>query len=328
MELEQALSQLEAAAEPSRLRLLALLLPGEATVGDLVNVLEQSQPRVSRHLRLLAEAGLVESFREGRSIYYRLADAVLDDGIGDYLAALLRGPDRTLRLDRERMAQSRRQRERDALRRSARALRPGASLEQQVLAESLDALLGAAPLGAVLDVGAGAGHLLHLLVARARRVVGVDSSAAMRQLARSRLYGLGQDHAGQNRAGQTRWTIRAAEAGALPFADGEFDLVILDEVLGPAAQPAQILREARRLLGAHGRLLILDRVLPVVRRLPALTAGDELSERQLAALLRAEGFVVRSRQWLPGRVPDRALFLAVMNEADDVSRETRTGTHD
>lgn len=316
MQLEQALSQLEAAAEPSRLRLLALLLPGEATVGDLVNVLEQSQPRVSRHLRLLAEAGLVESFREGRSIYYRLADAVLDDGIGDYLAALLRGPDPTLRRDRERMAQSRRQRERDALRPGTRALRPGAMPAQEGLAESLDALLGKAALGRVLDVGAGAGHLLHLLASRARQIVGVDSSAAMRQLARSRLYGA------------RRWTIREADATALPFADGDFDLVILDEVLAASRQPATILREVRRVLDAHGRLLILDRVLPVVRRLPALAAGDELSERQLAALLRAEGFAVRSRQWLPGRVPDRALFLAVMNEADDVVRATRTGTHD
>jgi DNA-binding transcriptional ArsR family regulator len=316
MQLDQALSQLEAAAEPSRLRLLALLLPGEATVGDLVDVLKQSQPRVSRHLRLLAEAGLVESFREGRSIYYRLADAVLDDGIGDYLAALLRGPDPTVNQDRERMLKSRQRREREALRRGTRALRPGAMPTQEALAESLDALLGKAALGRVLDVGAGAGHLLHLLAARARQIVGVDSSAAMRQLARSRLYGA------------RRWTIREAEATALPFAAGDFDLVILDEVLVASLQPATILGEVRRVLDAHGRLLILDRILPVVRRLPALPSADELSERQLAALLRAEGFVVRNRQWLPGRVPDRALFLAVRDAADDVLQGTRTGTHD
>ena len=321
MELQRALSQLEAAAEPSRLRLLALLLPGEATVGDLVAVLGQSQPRVSRHLRLLADADLVESFREGRSIYYRLADAVLDDGIGDYLAALLRGQDPVVNQDRERMAQSRRERERDALRRGARSIRASAAgvlPAEHALAESLDMVLGKMPLGDVLDVGAGAGSLLQLLAPRARRIVGVDSSSQMRQLARSRLYG----------AGRARWTIRDADARALPFAAGEFDLVILDAVLGPGAQPELILGEAHRVLGTHGRLLILDRILPVVRRPPAAPVRGERSERQLAALLRAAGFSVLSRQWLPGRAPDWALFLAVMNEAADAPQGARTGTHD
>lgn len=321
MKLERALAQLEAAAEPSRLRLLALLLPGEATVGDLVTVLGQSQPRVSRHLRLLAEAGLVESFREGRSIYYRLADAVLDDGIGDYLGALLRGPDPVVSHDRERMAQSRRERERDALRRGARSIRAsadGALAAQHALAEVLEVVLGKQPLGAVLDVGVGAGNLLQLLVPRASRVVGVDSSGHMRQLARSRLYG----------SGRARWTIRDADARALPFATGEFDLVILDEVLVPGAEPELILAEVRRVLGTHGRLLILDRILPVVRRLPVAPVHAELSERQLNGLLRAAGFSISSRQWLPGRAPDRALFLAVMNEADDAPQGKRTGSHD
>lgn len=321
MELNQALSQLEAAAEPSRLRLLALLLPGEATVGDLVDVLGQSQPRVSRHLRLLSEAGLVESFREGRSIYYRLADAVLDDGIGDYLAALLRGPDRVVNQDRERMAQSRRQREREALRRGVRSIRAsaaGTAPAEQALAESLEAVLGKASLGDVLDVGAGAGGLLHLVAPRARRVVGVDSSGHMRQLARSRLYG----------ASRARWTIRDADAESLPFTAGEFNLVILDEVLGLGARPELILAEAHRVLDTHGRLLILDRILPVVRRLPAAPLRGELSERQLAALLRDAGFTLRSRQWLPGRAPDRALFLAEPDEAADAPNRVRTGTHD
>jgi ArsR family transcriptional regulator len=321
MELDRALLQLEAAAEPSRLRLLALLLPGEATVGDLVTVLGQSQPRVSRHLRLLADAGLLESFREGRSIYYRLADAVRNDGIGDYLAALLRGPDPVVNQDRERMAQSRRERERDALRRGARSIRAsagGALPAEHALAELLDVVLGKLPLGDVLDVGVGAGSFLQLLVPRARRLVGVDSSGHMRQLARSRLYG----------PGRARWTIRDADARTLPFAAGEFDLVILDEVLGPGAQPELILAEARRVLGTQGRLLILDRILPVVRRLPAAPARGELSERQLGVLLRAAGFSVLSRQWLPGRAPDRALFLAVMNEAANAPQGARTGTDD
>ena len=121
MELTQAVVQLDAAAEPSRLRLLVALLSGETTVGDLVTVLEQSQPRVSRHLRLLVEAGLLESFREGRSIFYRWSAAGLEAGIASSVAALAASADPTITRDRERLRQVSGQRERDALRRALRA---------------------------------------------------------------------------------------------------------------------------------------------------------------------------------------------------------------
>jgi DNA-binding transcriptional ArsR family regulator len=306
MHLPEAVAQLDAAAEPSRLRLLVALLGGETRVGDLVAVLEQSQPRVSRHLRLLTEAGLVESFREGRSIFYRWSPAGLDAGVAGPVAALAASPDPTIARDRDRLRKLSRQREREALRRALRAGRAGGLHSTDdgdaALAELIHAILGAAPLGQVLVVGCGSGDVLRLLLARVRSAVGTEPSAHRRDLARARL----------REAGVPRWTIRDAEAARLPFEPGAFDLVILQDVLGAGrtSESGAILAEATRVLVPAGRLLILDRVLPTDGELPA----------RLAAL----GLLVSRRQWLPGRTPDRALFLAGLPAAIPA----RTGTHD
>lgn len=305
MDLSQALGQLEAAAEHSRLRLLAGLLPGESTVGDLVKVLEQSQPRVSRHLRLLAEAGLVESFREGRSIYYRLSEQTLAEGIGSFLASLSSSADPVVRRDRERLAHLRQQREREALRKVARLRRGAGEGPTSDLEEALEPVLGSGALGEVLDVGAGNGTLLRLLATRAERAVGVESAGELRELARARLKALGLP----------RWSIRDADPAELPFADASFDLVMLDEILArrPAAgtrhdpdRPQRIVREARRCLKSGGRLLVFDRIVPGS---PA-AGGGQLAEARVQHLLDVAGLRITRRQWLPGRVPDRALFLA------------------
>lgn len=305
MDLSRALTQLEAAAEQSRLRLLAGLLPGESAVGDLVEVLEQSQPRVSRHLRLLAEAGLVESFREGRSIFYRLSEQTVAEGIGSFLASLAASADPIVRRDRERLGHLRQRREREALRKVAR-LRGGAGeVPTPALEDALVPVLGPGALGDVLDVGVGNGNLLRLLAGRAHRAVGVETAREFRQLARARL----QD------AGLSCWSIRDADPAELPFADGSFDLVTLDEMLGRRAgegsrhdpdRPQRIVREARRCLKSTGRLLVLDRILPGT---PTSGAGP-LPEARVQHLLDVAGLRITRRQWLPGRVPDRALFLA------------------
>ncbi|MEQ1802988.1 MAG: metalloregulator ArsR/SmtB family transcription factor [Gammaproteobacteria bacterium] len=303
MDLNRAVLQLDAAAEPSRLRLLAALLGGETPVGDLVTVLEQSQPRVSRHLRLLAEAGLLESFREGRSIFYRWSAEGLDAGVARSVATVAVSDDPTIARDRERLLKLARQRERDALR---RALRSGGARGlhgadgDRLLADVLRATLGTAPLGVVLHVGCGSGELLRLLLPEVRLIVGTEPSGHRRQLARARL----------RRAGLPHWTVRDAEPTQLPFEPASFDLVILEDALGRAAESPAVLAEAARLLGPAGRLLILDRILP--------------TDSELAARLAALDLAVTRRQWLPGRAPDRALFLA----SRPVATNARTGTHD
>ncbi len=315
MNLSQAVLKLDAAAEPSRLRLLVALLGGETAVGDLVTVLEQSQPRVSRHLRLLAEAGLVESFREGRSIFYRWSADGLDAGVASSVAAVAASDDPTIARDRDRLLKLSRQRERDALRRALRAGR-GSGLHvadgDTALADLLNATLGTqgrakaqsgdpAPLGVILNVGCGSGEVLRLLLPEARLAIGTEPSGHRRQLARARL----------RQAAVPRWSIRDAGPARLPFQAGNFDLAVLQDVLGPVAVDEQqaILAEAARVLVPGGRLLILDRILP--------------TDGALAAGLATLGFAVTRRQWLPGRAPDRALFLASRPEVTPA----RTGTH-
>lgn len=305
MDLNQAVLQLNAAAEPSRLRLLVALLGGETSVGDLVTVLEQSQPRVSRHLRLLVEAGLVESFREGRSIFYRWSAAGLDAGVASSVAAVAASDDPTIARDRDRLRKLSRQRERDALR---RALRSGRGRGLHVadgdtsLADLLAGALAGTRPGAILSVGCGSGEVLGILLPSARLAIGTEPSGHRRQLARARL----------REAGIPRWSIRDAEPARLPFEAGAFDVVILQDVLADARgdERQAVLADAARVLRPAGRLLILDRILP--------------TDGELVARLAALGFAVTRRQWLPGRAPDRALFLASRPEAIPA----RTGTHD
>ena len=309
MDLKQTVRQLDAAAESSRLRLLAVLLTGETPVGDLVAVLEQSQPRVSRHLRLLAEAGLVESFREGRSIFYRWSDAGLDAGLAGSVAMLAAGSDPTLVGDRDRLRKLARQRERDGLRRSLRAgeareLHPPAVAATAELDDLLQVTLGVLPIGDVLHVGCGSGALLQLLLPGARRATGTDPSRHRRQLARARL----------RYAGLPRWTIRDGQAWQLPFTAESFDLVILQGVLAGATNAQAVLADAIRVLRPAGRLLVLDRILP--------------TDSALAAHLDALGLQITRRQWLPGRAPDRALFLAARASARVAASIARTGTDD
>lgn len=303
MDLNQSVLQLDAVAEPSRLRLLAVLLGGETTVGDLVAVLEQSQPRVSRHLRLLAEAGLVESFREGRSIYYRWSAAGLAAGVAGPVAAVAASDDAVIAGDRVRLKKLSRQRERDSLRRAlragqARALHAADSAA--ALAELFGATLADESLGDLLVVGCGSGELFRLLLPKARTAVATEPSGHRRQVARARVRHDGQPH----------WTIRDAAPAGLPFDDASFDVAILNDVLCTDAELQPILTEVARVLRPTGRLLILDRILP--------------TNSELAAQLAVLGLTVNRRQWLPGRAPDRALFQASWLEATP----TRTGTDD
>jgi DNA-binding transcriptional ArsR family regulator/precorrin-6B methylase 2 len=303
MTLEQIVSQLDAAAEPSRLRLLVALVRGETTVGDLVTVLQQSQPRVSRHLRLLLEAGLVESFREGRSVYYRWSAAGLAAGVASPVATLAASDDPTITADRQRLQALSRERERGALRRALRARRArGLHLSDGAAAigDLVRGLPGGDPPGDVLVVGCGSGELIRVLLPAARLVMGTEPSGYRRQVARARLRQSGVPH----------WTIRDAEATALPVPSASFDIVILQDVLAAGAEAAAVLGEAVRVLREAGRLVILDRVLP--------------TDVELSARLAALGCAITRRQWLPGRAPDRAVIEASRGRLTTA----RTGTHD
>ncbi len=308
MSTENALQLLKATADPSRLRLLALLAAGEATVGELVEVLGQSQPRVSRHLKILSEARLVSHFRDGQWMYYRVDPAAPAAELAGRIVGLARARDEVIAADQARMSEIRRGRERYAfstptgpkLWAELAAGRPDDATLGQALAEALPEAGGAGALGDVLDVGVGSGAVLRQLAARARSAVGLDISKGMRVLARSRL----------QEAGLALCTIRAGDMHALPFPEHSFDVVVLDEVLTRTATPEVVVAEAARVLRPRGRILIIDRIAPAALRLPSSRGRRTLFENQLAVILRGLGLKSGPPARFPGRTPELALVSA------------------
>lgn len=247
----EALSMLRAAAEESRLRILALLTEGELSVSDLTDILGQSQPRISRHLKLLVEAGLVERHREGAWAFFRLRE-----GGSSIVEPLVSGLERSrppLSEDRARLDAVRTQRAEAAQNFFARLapkwdrLRSLHAPEAAVEAAVLDAL-GSRPIQNLVDLGTGTGRMLGLLAPRAARATGLDSSHAMLSVARANL----------ERAGLSRVDLRQGDIHAPPFGRGSFDLVVVHQVLHYLDDPARALREACRLVAPGGRLLVVD----------------------------------------------------------------------
>jgi ArsR family transcriptional regulator len=250
--MERLLTALAALSDPTRLRLLALAAGGAFCVNDFCDILGQSQPRLSRHLRLLCEAGLLERSREGASAWF-----VLAQGEGGALARdiLRRAPeaDPLLAADRRGAARVLAERARAA---SEKFRRQGADWDEMraldlPAAEVEDQLLRLLPpgrLGRVLDIGTGTGRLLEMLAPRISRGLGVDASRTMLALARVRLASAAFSHC----------SVRLADMYALPLPDASFDLVLLQMVLHYAEAPDAAVAEARRVLAPGGRLIVVD----------------------------------------------------------------------
>jgi DNA-binding transcriptional ArsR family regulator len=239
------LPRLRAIAEPSRLRLLAVLARGEFSVSELTEILGQSQPRISRHLKLLDDAGLLERFREQHWIYYRVP---VDTG-GGRLARLileqLDTDDPELATDAERL-----QRVLEA--RAGRA-GPGegtaaAPAGTEDLAPLIAAELGDQGRDAMLYFGPAPDELLARLGAKARRAVGMNPSRPVVQRARARLHSAGLNHC----------VLQQGELATLPYPSNGFDLVVVDRSLADVPRPAEALREAARMLRTSGRLLLVE----------------------------------------------------------------------
>lgn len=246
-----ALGVLRAAAEETRLRILSLLAEGELSVSDLTDILGQSQPRISRHLKLLVEAGLVERHREGAWAFFRLVEGRA--GLVDPLIGALDQGQAPLSEDRARLEAVRRQRAEAAQTFFARLapkwdqLRSLHVPEAMVEAAVLD-VLGSRPIRSLIDLGTGTGRMLGLLAGRAGRATGLDSSHAMLSVARANL----------ERMGLSRVDLRQGDIHAPPFPRGSFDVVLVHQVLHYLDDPARALREAARLVAPGGRLLVVD----------------------------------------------------------------------
>jgi ubiquinone/menaquinone biosynthesis C-methylase UbiE len=244
---------LKAAGEETRLRVLALLSEAELTVSDLTDILRQSQPRISRHLRLLAEAGLVERFREGTWAFFRLAEHGGGATVARALLERLDPTDATVARDRARLA-------------SVRAARAAAAqayfrahaaewdrirklhVADEAVESAICAALAEKPFRSLLDLGTGTGRMLELFGPEIERGLGLDLSLDMLHLARDRL----------ERAGLKHCSVRQGDIYDLPLANDSFDVVILHQVLHFLDDGARAIKEAARVLRPGGRLLVVD----------------------------------------------------------------------
>ncbi len=288
----------KALADPTRLRIVRLLGTMELAVGELAQVLGQSQPRVSRHAGILCDAGLAERRREGSWAFLR-APSSNDDGspMADAVAQLLVLAEREdtdfarqCEEDRRKLNAIRSRREEAAEDYFARHaeewddLRRLHSPDKLVERHLLDAL-GDAPLGRLLDIGTGTGRMAELFAPRAERVVALDKNLEMLRVARAKLQHLPTE------------TIELVQGdfSDLPFDADQFDTVMLHQVLHFAQDPAAALEEAARVMRPGGRLVIVDFATHSHEELRQRHAHTRLgfSDRQLGALLRKAGFSVK-----------------------------------
>ncbi len=289
---EQLITIFKVLADPVRVRIVALCASGECSVSEITRVTGLSQPRVSQHLKALCDAGLLTRFRDGQFMFYRLPGRSADGGLGRRVMDLV-APDDAIDNDLERL-----RRIRAEVGGEVAAGDPGD--EDRLLYRYLVDLSVAAPLGNLLDIGCGRGDVLKLLASRAHRAVGVDIDPSARRLARAELL----------TAGIPNCSLRQGDMYALPFDDGAFDTVILDDVLFSAERPAEAMLEAARLATPNGRLVLLSRT---------DAAKSREHTRQLADWCAEAGVRMAAPRALPAVEPRWLFAVATKPEKADVA---------
>jgi len=252
LEVEEAVAGLKAAADSTRLRILLLLAAGELNVKDLTLILGQSQPRISRHVKLLGEGGLVERVREGSWVFCRLADGPRGDLARAVLQAIDAGDAVYIR-DRQRAEALKAEREGAAqayFRTHATDWDRIRSLHvsEAEVEEAMREVVGGDRADLLLDLGTGTGRTLELFSDIYDRGVGIDVNQSMLAYARAKLRREGLGHA----------QVRQGDIYHLSFADGVADAIVMHQVLHFLSDPARAIREAARVLAPGGRLLIVE----------------------------------------------------------------------
>ncbi len=302
MELETILKAL---ADPTRLRIMRLLAAMELAVGELAQVLGQSQPRVSRHVGILCDAGLAERRREGSWVFLHAPGAPdgltpLAAAVAGLLATAEREDETFARQcleDRRKLAAIRAAREVSAQAWFARHAGEWDELRRMhspdsIVEQALIEALGAAPLGQLLDIGTGTGRMAELFASQAAHVVALDKSLEMLKLARAKLQHL---PAGKVELVQGDFTD-------LPFAEAQFDTVLLHQVLHFAQHPEVVLQEAARVTRAGGRIAIVDFAAHGREELRERHAHARLgfADAQIRQMLRQAGYVASAPVALEG----------------------------
>jgi ArsR family transcriptional regulator len=255
MTLDATLNVFRAIGEETRLRIMVLLERGELTVSELTQILGQSQPRVSRHLKILADGGLVERHREGSWMFYRAARGGDNrtDALRRAMADLAASDDRVIARDRDRFLQSREARARQAAAYFERNASEWDTVRRLHLPETdieaaMRTLVGPDRVALFVDLGSGTGRMLEVFADCFQSGVGFDISREMLAVARANLERAGVQHA----------QVRHGNLFSAPLESGTADLVCLHQVLHYLAEPELAVREAARLLKPGGRLLIVD----------------------------------------------------------------------
>lgn len=290
-----ALDLFAALSDATRLRIVALLGEMELSVGELAQVLGLSQPRTSRHVKILVSAGLAERRREGSWVFLRPVAGAIGDRVESLIRATLGEHDWRAE-DRERLVSIRAERARQAERYfdsqaeqwdAIRALH----IDEPVVEAAASELLAERPLGTLIDIGTGTGRMLELFGGRAAHAIGVDRSPEMLRLARAKLVQARVDA-----------ELRQGDMYALPFADRCADTVVLHHLLHFAQAPDRTVEEAARLLRPGGRLLLVDFA---AHRLDALRAEHNhvrlgFDDAQIDRWFAAAGLTMAERRVLPG----------------------------
>jgi ubiquinone/menaquinone biosynthesis C-methylase UbiE/DNA-binding transcriptional ArsR family regulator len=322
--METVLTALKAIAEPTRLRLLLLLEQNELTVSELTHILGQSQPRVSRHLKLMAEAGLIERFSEGTWAFFRLAETSPIASLVRELVDLLPEEDDTLVRDHERLEQVKQGRAEQAATYFSenagrwdeiRSLHSPDTDVEAVMQE----LVGKHQIGTLLDIGTGTGRMLTLFAERIHKGIGIDLSREMLSVARANLDAEGLGHC----------QVRQGDMYNLSLSNGAADLVIFHHVLHFADDPAAAVQEASRTLGAGGRIVIVDFAPHALEVLRTEHAHRRLgfSEDEVSGWFHAAGLEEQACRHLEGKELTVTIWLAekegARQEAPKVEQEKR-----
>lgn len=314
----QLIDILRALADPTRLRIAALLRALELSVGEIAQILQQSQPRVSRHVRILADAGLIERRKEGSWVFLRLRTDDEVKAVRDFLTvmplseaeqATVAGDLAALKSVQAQRAEAANQyfAEHAAEWDEIRSLHVAeAEVEQAMLR-----LMHKRRLGHVLDIGTGTGRTAELFAPEARRVTALDRSPEMLRLARARLTG-------------KEWAVELVQGDfyALPLKDEGADTVLLHQVLHFAQAPERVIAEAARVMRPGGHILIVDFASHDREELRAQAAHARLgfSDAQIRGWFASNGLIVEASDGLSGGELTVRLWLGRRRSDDNPMR--------
>lgn len=308
MRTSDLVAALKAAAEPTRLRILLLLAGGELNVKDLTLILGQSQPRISRHLKLLCEAGLIERFRDGSWVYFHISDRQAGGRLALRLVSDVDSSESSVRRDRERAEALKREREATAQAFFEKHAADWDRIRTLHVAENdveaaMHRAIGDGPFDLFVDLGTGTGRTLELFADRFARGLGLDVNQAMLTYARANLQSKGYSKA----------QVRHGDIYSLSLADRQADVVVMHQVLHFLSDPALAIREAARVLAPGGKLLIVDFAPHELEFLRSDEAHERLgfAHEQVAGWLKDAGLTPKTVEDLKPKADDREEILTV-----------------